>query len=202
MQYHVSQLLIAIVVTMALSQHATAKNAMVQLSVINCPLSVVMAPTDSMAADSTKNERTIVVADMETRTPIRQVLVFLPNRESVRTNYRGEFVLRTDTFSLLRLRHPKYHELKVTAAELAREDTLLLLPRENPLGEVVVYGHRKDEQAKLNALHNQISSQMIDELRALAYKPGVNFDFGELTDFKGRARRKRGERIKRSLEKY
>ena len=202
MQYHVSKLLTAIVVTMALCQHATANSTMAQLSYIHCQLSAVMVPTDSVAADSAKNERTIVVADMETRTPIRQVLVFLPNRESVRTNYRGEFVLRTDPFSLLRLRHPKYHELKITAAELAHEDTLLLLPRENPLGEVVVYGHRKDEQSKLNALHNQINNQMIEELRALAHKPGVNFDFGELTDFKGRARRKRAERIKRSLEKY
>lgn len=164
-------------------------------------------PADSTAttpapADSARGERTIVVADMETHTPVRQVLVFLPNRESVRTNYRGEFVLRTDSFELLRLRHPKYHELRVTPAELAREDTLLLLPREHSVGEVVVYGHNKTDQAKLNAFHNQLQNGMVEELRARAKKPGVNFDFGELTDFKGRARRKRAERIKRSLEKY
>ena len=160
--------------------------------------STTTTPADTLAS----KERTIVVADMEMHTPLRGVLVFLPNRESVRTNYRGEFVLRTDTFSILRLRHPKYHELKLTPEELAQTDTVLLLPRENTLGEVVVYGHRKDMQSKLNAMHDMLNAQMIEEMRALADKPGVDFDFGELTDFKGRARKKRKERIKRSLEKY
>ena len=147
-------------------------------------------------------ERTIVVADMEFHRPIRGVLVYLPNRESVRTNYRGEFVLRTDNFSVISLRHPKYHDLKITPQQLAKTDTLLLLPRETTLDEVVVYGTDKSPQANLGKMLSQMKEGMADELRGLAYKPGVNFDFGELTDFKGRARRKRGEKIKRSLEKY
>ena len=129
-----------------------------------------------------KAQDTIVVVDKETGTPIRDVNLTTDKGGLRQSNYRGQIAVEGD-FKSATLSHASYLTRVVERAEL--KDTLWLLPRENRLSEVVVWGKNKQG---INAI---VASAVAD---LSAYAPpqnGVSFDFAELIRKKPLSRKAR-----------
>ena len=82
-----------------------------------------------------------VVADMESRVPLRDVLVHTDDNQDTRTIWDGTFSLK-EGFNRISLSHPLYEKRYVLKSEMKR-DTIFLLPKMNTLREVVIYGERR-----------------------------------------------------------
>ncbi len=139
-----------------------------------------------------KAQDTIVVVDKETGTPIREVNLTTDKGAISRSNYRGQIPVE-GVFKSATLSHASYLTRVVERAEL--KDTLWLLPRENRLSEVVVWGKNKQG---INAI---VASAVAD---LPAYAPpnsGVPFDFSELIRKKPLSRKAR-KKNKELLENW
>jgi hypothetical protein len=142
-------------------------------------------------------ERTVIIADVESHVPIPRVLIYLKSGEHIRTNLDGAFILQTDSFGELTLKHPKYLTRIVTPEE-THTDTLFLIPTMNSLHEVVIYGQRKDKETKLKQFNQPFYEG--DPLLKPAQPTGMDIlGFFNLAEKK---RKKRGEKVKRTLENY
>lgn len=82
-----------------------------------------------------------VVADMESRVPLRDVLVYTDNNQNTKTIWDGTFSLK-EGFDRISFSHPLYEKRYVLKSEL-KGDTIFLLPKMNTLREVVIYGERR-----------------------------------------------------------
>lgn len=112
-----------------------------------------------------------VIVDKETGTPIRNVNVLTDCGGHLVSDYRGHVALE-GAFGSATLTHASYLTRIVERKEL--RDTLWLLPRENRLGEVVVWGKsRKNIICMVKSATSDLAS----------YAPprtGVSVDFAEL----------------------
>jgi hypothetical protein len=143
-----------------------------------------------------KAQDTIVVVDKETGTPIREVNLTTDKGAISRSNYRGQILVEGD-FKSATLSHASYLTRVVKRVEL--KDTLWLLPRENRLSEVVVWG--TDKQG-INAV---VASAVADLPAYAPQNSGVSFDFYELIRKKPlsrKARKKNKELLKNWDEVY
>lgn len=136
-------------------------------------------------------QRRVVVRDMETGTPLRDVQVFVNGNYGKRTvtDYRGVFDV-PDTARTLTFCHTMYERLTVDSSEVS--DTIELLPNLNRMDEVVVYGKRRG-----------ISPSIMMGVRSAAVSAprqggvGASFDMVDLFTWKKRKRqRERQEAIK------
>ena len=82
-----------------------------------------------------------IVADLESRAPLRDVLVHTDDNQDTRTIWDGTFLLK-DGFNRISFSHPLYEKRYVLKSEL-KGDTIFLLPKRNTLREVVIYGERR-----------------------------------------------------------
>ena len=94
-----------------------------------------------LATLSVSAQRRMVVVNMETKVPVRDVQVFTDEGKNMTTRWDGTFEL-PDSFSRIHFRHPQYEQRYILRSEL-RSDTVWLLPNTNAIGEVVIYGHRR-----------------------------------------------------------
>ena len=139
---------------------------------------------------------TIVVVDKETGTPIREVNLTTDKGAISRSNYRGQILVEGD-FKSATLSHASYLTRVVKRVEL--KDTLWLLPRENRLSEVVVWGTDKQ------GINSVVASAVADLPAYAPPKSGVSFDFYELIRKKPlsrKARKKNKELLKNWDEVY
>ena len=143
------------------------------------------------------DDRTIVVADIESHAPVPHVLVYMKSGEHIRTNLEGAFILQTDSFGQFTLKHPKYLTRIVTPEDI-REDTLFLIPSMNSLHEVVIYGTRKDKATKLQ----QFSHSYLSDDPLLRPAAPTGHDILGFFNFAEKRRKKRGAKIKKTLENY
>ena len=126
----------------------------------------VTRPTMAMVSD------TVVVIDLETGLPLRDVKFFTNTGEMRQTDYRGRFVLPDSTFQSATLTHGKYLNRVLERYEIT--DTLEMLPSASSLGDVVVWG--KDRRLILSMV-----ASATENLAAYAPpKAMVNFDFFKL----------------------
>ena len=86
-------------------------------------------------------QRRGVVVNMETGVPQCDIIVYTDGGESVVTAWDGSFTLR-DSFSVVRFANPNFEKRVITLQEFT--DTIALLPSQNTLREVEVWGRRKD----------------------------------------------------------
>lgn len=82
-----------------------------------------------------------IVAGMESRVPLRDVLVYTDNNQNTKTIWDGTFSLK-EGFDRISFSHPLYEKRYVLKSEL-KGDTIFLLPKRNTLREVVIYGERR-----------------------------------------------------------
>lgn len=94
------------------------------------PLSLVMVA-----------QRQMVVVNVESKVPVRDVIVSTDKGEKIRTPWDGVITL-PDSVKRIDFRHPDYEHRYVLTSEI-RGDSIFLIPNGNLLSEVVIYGERR-----------------------------------------------------------
>lgn len=109
-----------------------------------------------------------VVIDKETGTPLRDVKVHTESGILAVSDYQGRVYIDT-VFQSATLSHVSYLSRVVKAEEM--RDTLWMIPKENRLGEVVVWGTNRKNI-------NSMVADATKNLEAYAPPPGLaSFDF-------------------------
>ncbi len=137
-------------------------------------------------------QRKGVIISAENGLPVRDVVIYTNNNETVTTNWLGEFFIPFKAKSFT-TSHGKYLPITVDIDEMT--DTIHILPRMHSLGEVIVWGKKpelmggspiiKKEDAKLAAPHTS----------------GFTFDFFSLFQ-RPKMSRKLREKHKEIIENY
>ncbi len=137
--------------------------------------------------------RVVVVADMETRRPIRDVLVYLDNGDYVKLGWQGKFMLYHHKFKRATFSHPDYLRRVMDSQEFS-VDTVFLIPLCQTLSEVIV-------TAKAPQINPQISNSIRQEVATHGVSPSGR-DFLSVLRPKDRKRKKLGQKTREALENY
>ena len=137
--------------------------------------------------------KVIVVADMETHRPIRDVLVWLDNGDKVKLGWQGKFMLYHHKFKRATFSHPDYLKRVMDSTEM-NVDTIFLIPNCQTLSEVVV-------TAKTPQVNPQIGKSIQEAAVTSGVKPSGK-DFLSLLRPKDRKRKKLGKKTLEALENY
>ena len=86
-------------------------------------------------------QRQMVVVNVESKVPVRDVRVSADGGLEMRTTWDGLFAL-PDSFRRLDFHHSDFERRYVLSSEL-KGDTIFLIPDVNALREVVIYGERR-----------------------------------------------------------
>lgn len=140
--------------------------------------------------------RKFVVADMETRVPIRKAVVATKDGYRDSTNYRGVVRIPTD-FDTLMVYKAGYLTAKLTMKEAT--DTTYLIPSGNSLREVVVWG--KDGTQSINEKMAEGFARAIQQGAAEAPNGVASFDFANMLDKRGRRDRKHLKKVRAAFKK-
>ena len=142
----------------------------------------------SLGAIPAKGQDTCVIADVETRVPLRDVLIHMDNGVWSRTDYRGHFVIKYP-FDSAEVTKKGY--LKTFIYAKAMPDTLFLLPEAEQLGTVEVWGKANQQ---IRHMTEQVKQEAAEQPRAVT---GISLDI--LGVFDKRARRDR-KHLKKAKE--
>lgn len=116
--------------------------------------------------------RKFVVADMETRVPVRDAIVSTMSGYRDTTNYRGICYIPVQ-FDTLSVSHGKYLTERLTAKEI--KDTTYLIPNSHQISEVTVWGDGTPSVSK--GLTEQVRQIFRENTRG-----GLGFDFAKILD--------------------
>lgn len=116
--------------------------------------------------------RKFVVADMETRVPVRDAVVSTKSGYRDTTNYRGICYIPVQ-FDTLSVSHGKYLTERLTAKEI--KDTTYLIPNSHQISEVTVWGDGTPSVSK------GLTEQVRQIFRENA-SGGLSFDFAKMLD--------------------
>ena len=154
----------------------------------------LMGITQMLAQTETqKKGRVVVVADMETRRPIRDVLVYLDNGDHVKLDWTCRFRLYHYKFKRATFSHPDYLRRVMDSQEFT-VDTVFLIPLCQTLSEVIV-------TAKAPQINPQISNSIRQEVATHGVSPSGR-DFLSVLRPKDRKRKKLGQKTREALENY
>jgi hypothetical protein len=159
-----------------------------------------------LATSAGAEAQQFVVADMESRVPIRDVLIHTNDNQDTKSCWDGTFSLH-EGFDKIMFSHLNYEKRYVLKSEL-KGDTIWLMPRMNALREVVIYGERRFdnrmEQMRKSGLDQSVDAQ----LARIKIPSGPNVlaiaswlfenTFGK--NLEKRARRKRALKVVRQQE--
>lgn len=140
--------------------------------------------------------RKFVIADMETRVPIRKAVVTTKDGYRDSSNYRGVVRIPRD-FDTLRVYKAGYLPTKLSLKEAG--DTTFLIPSGKSLREVTVWGKDGSNRANENMAGGLL--QAIREGAAEAPKGIASFDFANMLDRRGRRDRKHLKKVKAAFDK-
>ena len=146
-----------------------------------------------MQIEAQEEGRVVVVADMETRRPIRDVLVYLDNGNQVKLDWTCRFRLYHYKFKRATFYHPDYLRRVMDSSEM-NVDTVFLIPLCQTLSEVVV-------TAKAPEINPQIGKSIQQTVAASGVKPSGK-DFLSVLRPKDRKRKKLGKKTMEALENY
>ena len=154
----------------------------------------LMGITQMLAQTETqKKGRVVVVADMETRRPIRDVLVYLDNGDHVKLDWTCRFRLYHYKFKRATFSHPDYLRRVMDSQEFT-VDTVFLIPLCQTLSEVIV-------TAEAPQINPQISNSIRQEVATHGVSPSGR-DFLSVLRPKDRKRKKLGKKTREALENY
>ena len=140
-------------------------------------------------------QRRIVVIDMDTNLPVREVSVKIDSQKVAQTDYLGRIDVPL-VFDSIAFSHLRYEYVRITMTELG--DTMFLLPKEHMLPEVKI--------TELNPKTKAVIAGWVTagamEGAALAPRGVASFDFFEIFDRRGRRDRKHLERAKKILKEW
>ena len=124
-----------------------------------------------LAVSLSAGAQQFVVTNLESRVPIRDVLVYTDDHQQTKSNWDGTFSLK-EGFGRINFSHPKYLERYVLKTEL-KSDTIYLLPSMNTLDEVVIYGHRRFKE-RMSDMFRPSPQQVLDAQLQQAIPEGFN----------------------------
>ena len=104
----------------------------------------------------------MLVVNVESKVPIRDVRVCTDNGQEVRTSWDGSFVV-PDSCRRLDFLHPDFERRYLLKSEL-HGDTIFLIPNVNALHEVVIYGERRFEKRMAQILKPSPQQKERDKL--------------------------------------
>lgn len=107
-------------------------------------------------------QRRMVVVNVESKVPVRDVIVSADGGQEMRTTWDGLFAL-PDSFQRLDFRHPDFERRYVLCSEI-KGDTIFLIPNMNALREVVIYGERRFDKRMAQMLRPSPQQQERDKL--------------------------------------
>ena len=103
-------------------------------------------------------QRKMVVANLESKVPQRDIKVRIDNGEEFVTPWNGEIEV-PDSFKRITLSHPKFQHRYVLHDEL-KNDTIYLIPTLHAIDEVVVYGTDRSKQMMANIMRPAIPKEV------------------------------------------
>ena len=140
-------------------------------------------------------QRRVVVVDMDTNVPIRDVSVKIDSQKVIQTDYLGRIDVPI-VFDSIAFSHVRYERERLAMVELG--DTMYLLPIEHMLPEVKVNAASPEMLAAFKAW-----AQMGAMAGAAEAPRGIaSFDFASLLDRRGRRDKKHLERAKEILKEW
>lgn len=95
-------------------------------------------------AVATHAQLNAVVANMETLVPIREAIIYTDTGRDALSSWDGRFCLR-DSFNSITVTHPHFVARVMNKDEFSEGDTILLIPKQGYLGEVEVWGKKRDK---------------------------------------------------------
>lgn len=144
--------------------------------------------------DSVPVLRKFVVADMETRVPVRDARIITDTGWRDTTNYRGVCELPAH-FDTLIVYKPNYLSEKLAFKDV--KDTTYLLPNSHRIGEVTVWG--KDREDALRENVDRWTNRAAQEGAAEAPKGILSFDFANFLDKRGRHDKKQLRKTRKAF---
>jgi hypothetical protein len=124
-------------------------------------------------------QRICVIADLETKIPIKDVLIHTNTNHWARTKYTGQFAMPY-AFDSASVSKPGYIPTEIYLKNLP--DTVFLLPQSRQIGEVEVWG--KDSK-HIDDLEKQ-AKKNISEYAPKPAGAQLSFDFANILDAQGR----------------
>lgn len=125
-----------------------------------------------LATSASAEVQQYVVADMESRAPIRDVLIHTDDNQDTRSNWDGTFSLH-EGFGKINLSHLNYEKRYILKSEL-KGDTIWLMPNMNALREVVIYGERRFDN-RMAEMRKSTKEQTVDaQLARIKIPSGPN----------------------------
>ena len=94
-----------------------------------------------LATSACAEAQQFVVADMESRVPVRDVFIHTNDNQNTQSKWDGTFFLK-EGFDKIMFSHLNYEKRYVLKSEL-KGDTIWLMPNMHALREVVIYGERR-----------------------------------------------------------
>ena len=159
-----------------------------------------------LATSASAEVQQYVVADMESRAPIRDVLIHTDDNQDTRSDWDGTFSLH-EGFGKINLSHLNYEKRYILKSEL-KGDTIWLMPNMNALREVVIYGERRFDN-RMAEMWKSTKEQTVDaQLARIKIPSGPNvlaiaswlFENTLGKNLEKRARRKKALKVVRQQE--
>ena len=150
-----------------------------------------------------------VVADMESRVPIRDVFIHTNDNQNTQSKWDGTFSLK-EGFTRINVSHLNYEKRYVLTSEL-KGDTIWLMPRMNALREVVIYGERRFDNRMAQMMKTRADQNLDAQLARIKIPAGFNplgfaswlYDLTFRKSVEERARRKKAlKEVRKQEEEY
>lgn len=117
-------------------------------------------------------QRQMVVVNVESKVPIREVIVSADNGREMRTSWDGLFEV-PDSFERIDFRHPDFEHRYMLTSELLG-DTIFLIPNTNALREVVIYGERRFDKRMTSMMRSTPQQKLDAVLERIKIPTGFN----------------------------
>ena len=150
-----------------------------------------------------------VVADMESRVPIRDVFIHTNDNQNTQSKWDGTFSLK-EGFTRINISHLNYEKRYVLTSEL-KGDTIWLMPRMNALREVVIYGERRFDNRMSQMMKTRGDQKLDAQWSRIKIPAGFNplgfalwmYDLTFRKSVEERARRKKAlKEVRKQEEEY
>ena len=117
-------------------------------------------------------QRQMVVVNIESKVPVRDVIVSADDGREVRSSWNGLFEV-PDSFERIDFRHPDFEHRYVLKSELLG-DTIFLIPNTNALREVVIYGERRFDKRMTSMMQSTPQQKLDAVLERIKIPTGFN----------------------------
>ncbi|UKK51616.1 6,7-dimethyl-8-ribityllumazine synthase [Prevotella sp. E13-17] len=104
--------------------------------------------------------QSLIVVNMETGVPIRNVLITTDNGQEAVSTWEGAVLLK-GSFKRVTLMHPSFEKRTMDSDEL-QGDTIELLPRLFSVNEVIIWGRHRDKTATAFQKPSKVDMQLME----------------------------------------